>query len=978
MEPPVRRKARPGAALVVIALLFGPIAPAAQAAGGTVRGTVTEAGSGAPLGAVTVRAFCWQVAGSNAGDICGETQTAIDGTYSLELAPGTYKAHFDKWPSHGAQYYGGGAHIADQDSLEVRVLDGSAVTGIDMALVPLRTLTGTVTGAGTAVGGINVTAYQRSPDTVPSWVPGRSTVTDAGGTYELHLPDGTYRVGFADAHGPYRTEFFDDAVTVDHADDIVVAGQHVAGIDADLALNHPITGTVTVDGVNMPGVRITAWQWVQGASGTSDWSDVKWTTSGDEGTYALYLPDGTYRVEFAPWQDRFPPVYYDGAATVGLANDVVVAGAEVPNIDAHIVGDGPDSGPAIRGTVTVAGGTEPALGAVVTAWRWNESAAGWDRARETGTGSDGTYALHVPEGTYRVGFASGSGRYQPVYYDGAEIIDAAADVVVSGEDALRIDASLVENHSISGTVTADPVEGLPPGVPPGTIVTAWRWDETTARWEAVTEVWAAPDGTYFMFVADGSYRIGFRNDEIGLWPPAYYDAATTIEEADDVVVAGADVANINGHLGSGGVGPEPVDPWPAAATLSEDGQDAWGPQVAVDGRGGATAVWYRWDGNHNRVQATIRAANGSWSSPVSLSSAGEDGWDPQVAVGPWGQAVVVWRQWTGTVYQLLAATRPSESGPWSAPAVLSAAGENAWDAEVAMGSQGQAVVVWRRWTGTGYQVRSSTRATAGGPWSAPGSLSAARGDAWGPQVAVGPDGTTVAAWSHSDGAEYRVQAATRSRGGSWSSPFALSPGGADAWDPQVAVGPGGTATVVWRRSAGGSDLIQAASAPQAGPWSTPASLSTPGGDAHSPQVAVDGDGVVTAVWSRWDGNADRVQAASLHPMGMWSIPQTLSQAGQTAHAPQVSSGPDGRATVVWRLVDGFTEWVEAATRRPDGSWPSPISVVGGSARAYGPQVATGADGTVAAVWEWRDGAYDRVQGAVVNPIRRTGGVRHGR
>jgi hypothetical protein len=244
-------------------------------------------------------------------------------------------------------------------------------------------------------------------------------------------------------------------------------------------------------------------------------------------------------------------------------------------------------------------------------------------------------------------------------------------------------------------------------------------------------------------------------------------------------------------------------------------------------------------------------------------------------------------------------------------------------------------------------------------------------------VAVGPDGTAVAAWSRLDGSEYRVQASARTADGSWSAPVALSEAGADGWDPQVAVGRGGAATVVWRRSDGSGDRIQAASRSSGATWSSPTSLSAPGQDAHDPQVAVGPDGTVIAVWGRWDGSTDRVQAASMAPAGTWSTPRNLSRAGQDAQAPQVSSGPDGRASVVWRQTDGVSEWVEAAIGRPDGTWPVPTDLSGSNVRAYGQQVATGSDGTVAVVWEWRDGAHDRVQGAVLDAMRQRGGGPHG-
>ena len=101
MVPPTLNRTRarflatPSISALILGLtLTGGIVPTAQAADGTLSGTVTEAGSGARLGGVSVQAFCWQVVGSDPGQLCGQTQTAINGTYSLPLAPGTYKVFF--------------------------------------------------------------------------------------------------------------------------------------------------------------------------------------------------------------------------------------------------------------------------------------------------------------------------------------------------------------------------------------------------------------------------------------------------------------------------------------------------------------------------------------------------------------------------------------------------------------------------------------------------------------------------------------------------------------------------------------------------------------------------------------------------------------------------------------------------------------------------------------------------------------------
>jgi 5-hydroxyisourate hydrolase-like protein (transthyretin family) len=954
---------RSKAAVVVSALIAGLIVggslPAANAAGGTLSGTVTEAGSGAQLAGVSVQAFCWQVVGFTQGQVCGETQTASDGTYSVPLTAGTYKVLFDHYPAQAAQFYGGGTDLSSANSLQVVVPSNGSVTGIDAALVPLRSVTGTVTGNAGPLGGINVTAYRQSGG--PSWQSVQGAVTAPDGSYVLHLPDGTYRVGFADAYGPYRTVFYNAAGTVDQANDVVVAGYDVAGINADMPLNHAITGSVTVDDVNMPGVTVTAWQQVPDGSGSTFWDAVKVTATGDAGTYALYLPDGTYRIEFKTYQARFPAQFYPGADSIDEGADVVLAGADVPNIGATVISD-PQSGPAISGTVTVASTGDPADGIHVIAYRWNVLASAWRPVRDGFTAPDGTYALYVPEGPYRVGFSYYSGLYRAAFYSGADTIDAADDIVVPTAGVANIDEQLAENHAITGVISADPMPGFPPGAPPAE-VTAWRWNAATADWDRVQDAFNALDGTYVLYVPPGTYRIGFA--AFGPFLPVFYDGVDNLGDATDVTMADADVPNINAHLVPESTVPPP--PWPTAATLSAAGQNAWAPQVAVGGNGAATAVWYRRDGSHSRVQATSRAGNGPWSSPVNLSKPGEDASDPQVALGPKGTAVAVWRVWDGAHYQVQETSRAAD-GTWSAPVTLSKPGGDSWDPQVAASAKGTAVAVWRQADGTRSLVQAVTQA-ANGRWSAPVALSKDGGDAWDPQVAVGSDGTADVVWSRSDGAHYRVQVTSHAANGSWSSPVAVSQAGEDAWDPQVAVGAKGTAAAVWRRSDGINDRVQASSAQPGGAWSTAVAISPAGRNGYDPQVTVHPDGMVTAVWDRWDGSNDRVQAASQAPGGPWSTPKTLSRAGESAEDPQVAGGPDGKASAVWRQSDVFNGRVLAAIRMPDGSWSGPTELAQSEGpnyvpTTYGPAIAAGSDGAVGAVWERRDDADDRVQGVV--------------
>jgi hypothetical protein len=120
----------------------------------------------------------------------------------------------------------------------------------------------------------------------------------------------------------------------------------------------------------------------------------------------------------------------------------------------------------------------------------------------------------------------------------------------------------------------------------------------------------------------------------------------------------------------------------------------------------------------------------------------------------------------------------------------------------------------------------------------------------------------VFTWFRSDGANYRVQARARAAAGALSPVQTLSNPGRDAFGPHVAVDAGGDAVFAWRRSDGANYLVEARSRSAAGALRPFTVLSDPGQQAFSPQAAVDGGGDAAVAWTRFDGANYRVQASA--------------------------------------------------------------------------------------------------------------------
>jgi len=258
--------------------------------------------------------------------------------------------------------------------------------------------------------------------------------------------------------------------------------------------------------------------------------------------------------------------------------------------------------------------------------------------------------------------------------------------------------------------------------------------------------------------------------------------------------------------------------WSAPITLSPPRKAARSPQIALDPQGGATAVWD--EGYSGAIESSTRSSGGIWSAPVTLSANGVVGGWPQVAVDSQGNATAVWagRASNGRRIQIQSrriqtATRPA-GGTWSAPVSISTAGHRlVQDPQIAVSPQGEATAIWQRSNGSELVVQGATR-PAGGSWSAPVEITTGHGRGGQHlQLVVDSWGNATAIWEGYDsrpGPNFAIQAAKRPRGGAWSRPTDISRWTESLGEPQIAVDPQGSSTAIWPIGAKGGTVIQSA------------------------------------------------------------------------------------------------------------------------------------------------------------------------
>lgn len=393
--------------------------------------------------------------------------------------------------------------------------------------------------------------------------------------------------------------------------------------------------------------------------------------------------------------------------------------------------------------------------------------------------------------------------------------------------------------------------------------------------------------------------------------------------------------------------------WLPPADISDAGSSISTPDVALDAEGNATAVWTRWNGSADVVEASFRPAGQPWGAPETLAAATS----PQVVVDRNGNWTVTWERSAGSDVVIESSSR-APGGSWSEPVAVTEFPQGA-DPEpfVAVDWEGNNTIVWVQEE----TVMSSFRSFLG-EWGEPIPLS--EGESFTPQAAMDGRGDATAVWMHYDGSHLVVESAYRPEQGEWGEARVVSAPGEEGGNPHVAISGGvvgnGNSLVVWRGEDEGEERLRAAYRPHGGEWGEPVDVSAPGEEVASPRAAIDLDGNALAVWAGnigESGGSDTVHAAHM-PFGEeWEEPVELSAEGGNGFPNDVVFDTHGNASVIWQRWDGTTNLVQTAYRPAGGEWEPPVDLSEEGKQAMdahivldAPGSATAADGDATAIW----------------------------
>jgi PKD domain len=363
--------------------------------------------------------------------------------------------------------------------------------------------------------------------------------------------------------------------------------------------------------------------------------------------------------------------------------------------------------------------------------------------------------------------------------------------------------------------------------------------------------------------------------------------------------------------------------------------------VAIDGHDDALAVWSK---DEQGVFASYRPAGGSWQAATKFDACGIE---PQAAFDGAGNATVVWLE-CAPAYTRIAVAERRVDGSWTSPVVLSTPGRSVGYAHLAVAGSGAAVISWIENDGKDAVVEASVREPGSTAWEPAAQVSSTGASAEDSSPAVDEKGDVVVGFTREDPAGAIAWAAFRPVGGAWQRAVNLSPPGETAFDVHVAMRADGSAVALWTQSGAGRLAVRSAAT---GAWAEqPPPLSS-----YAVETLVaDSAGDVAAAWQ-----SDEVMVSEL-PAGSntWQAPLAIPSTAPGLQTFTLGFDSGRGLVAVWGTGADYNSGSLAASRLPAGAtaWTQPIVSPVVQGLLWTGHTAVDPDGDAVAVYETPNGA----------------------
>ncbi|GAA5523520.1 hypothetical protein Maes01_00065 [Microbulbifer aestuariivivens] len=249
--------------------------------------------------------------------------------------------------------------------------------------------------------------------------------------------------------------------------------------------------------------------------------------------------------------------------------------------------------------------------------------------------------------------------------------------------------------------------------------------------------------------------------------------------------------------------------WTDAVKIESDPGFVHGHQLVFDGYGNAIVTWAEFDGT-NKVYANRFDSGSGWDTPFLLSEdIGLRAGTPRLAADASGNAIAIWTKREGLRYNLWYSYYDTVNG-WGSAAPLEEHDESVKVAQLAMSTNGSAIVTWFRSDRDLAGTWSSRRYIPGEGWGNQEDLGSSYRDScfcsymnWDLDLEIDNNGNALFFWEHDDGTDTTIRFNRYTTANGWGQSTELAPTEANddgQWSLAGAVNENGEVMVVYSDS----------------------------------------------------------------------------------------------------------------------------------------------------------------------------------
>ena len=422
--------------------------------------------------------------------------------------------------------------------------------------------------------------------------------------------------------------------------------------------------------------------------------------------------------------------------------------------------------------------------------------------------------------------------------------------------------------------------------------------------------------------------------------------------------------------------------WSSPVAIDAGPSNAYRTDIAFDSRGNAIAVFEQKSGDVYRIFASRYINDKGWESTIAIDSGIGNGYRAQVAFDKEGNAIAVFKQEIGNgKYRIFANyyknpyTDTDTNIGWQGPVPIDNGGGNADGQDIVFDSEGNAAAVFEEHDGkemgiyVNFYTDTDTDTSKG--WHKPFRIDSGSGNAYFPNPLFDDKGNLYVLYykEESGGLEVYVSRLQKPEARS-QKPEVIS--------QKITYGNIIHKKEDWlERKSEVSRGIKAVYNPifldemkkriysgnySYSRWETPSKLDARFRDAYRPTLLSNGNGGLTALFVRWDGEYLSAYAAD-YRNGRWGKPLEIDSGNGNVEHIRGAINSRGEMAIVW------TQWVDtkvishqspvtslrihARIYKPSSGWSNAEIIDAGNKDAYNPSIIFTNSGEIITVWcQW--------------------------